>query len=239
MVIKMEKVIQFLDEKKGAIIKGFVVFLLFFYGSYVQYLPVYLFHLDVHNISDSMKVLLSSFSSIILVFVFFFLYRKELKKDFKKFWKNKMDYMDIGTKCWFAGLGIMMASNLIITLVLKGGGAQNEKLVQTMIHALPWLMIINAGILAPFNEEIVFRKTLYDVFGKYKWVFVILAFLLFGYAHVMSVAKVWTDYLYIIPYGVLGGAFALAYYKTDNFFTSVILHMVHNTILILLSIIAL
>ena len=239
MVIDMEKAIHFLDKKKVEIIKGIIVFLIFLYSSYLQYIPVYLFHLDVHHLSDTMKVLLSSFSSIILVFIYFFLYRKDLKKDFKKFWKNKVEYMDVGTKCWFAGLGIMMVTNLVITLVLKGGGAANEKLVQSMIKALPWLMVINAGVLAPFNEEIVFRKTLYDVFGKYKWVFVILAFLLFGYAHVMSVAKVWTDYLYIIPYGALGGSFAMAYYKTENFFTSTILHMLHNTILIVLSIVAL
>ena len=235
----MKEVIELIDKKRKEIIKGILVFFLFYYGTYLQYIPVYLLHLDVKNLSDSMKVLLSAFSSIILAFVFFFLYRKDLKKDFNKFWKNKMEYMDTGVKCWFAGLGIMMVTNLLITLVLKGGGAANEKLVQSMIHALPWLMVVNAGFLAPFNEEIVFRKTLYDVFHKYKWVFVGLSFLLFGGAHVMSVAKVWTDYLYIIPYGALGGAFAIAYYKTDNFFTSAFLHMIHNTILIILSLIAL
>ena len=134
-----------------------------------------------------------------------------------------MDCMNTGFICWISGLGIMMVTNIIITVVFKAGGANNEKLVQSMIHALPWLMIINAGILAPFNEEIVFRKTLKDVFGKYKWLFVLLSFLLFGGAHVMEVAKVWTDYLYIIPYGALGASFALAYYKTDTVFTSMVL----------------
>ena len=43
------------------------------------------------------------------------------------------------------------------------------------------------------------------------------------------------DYLYIIPYGVLGGAFALAYSKTESVFTSMTFHMLHNTALFLLS----
>ena len=228
--------IEFLDKKRKAIIKCLGVFLLFHYGTYSQYIPVIIFHLDVSKMTGEMKVLLSTFSSILTAFILFFLYRKELKKEFEKFWKNKVEYMDIGIKYWFAGLGIMMVTNLIINLVFRVGGAGNEKLVQEMIHALPWLMIIDAGILAPFNEEIVFRKTIHDIFGEYKICFVFLSFLLFGLAHVVGVAEVWKDYLYIIPYGALGGAFAYAYSKTDTIFTSMLLHMAHNTILIILSV---
>ena len=96
-------------------------------------------------------------------------------------------------------------------------------------------MVIIAGFIAPFNEEIVFRKTLKDVF-KNKWVFAFLSFLLFGGAHVIGEATTLIDYLYIIPYGALGGAFALAYHDTDTIFTSLTLHMVHNLVLSLLSI---
>ena len=163
----MNKIIEFLDQKKKAIIRGFFVLLLFYYGAYFQYIPIYLLHLDIKNLSDVMKVLLSSFSSIVLAFILFFVYRQDLKKEFQKFRKNFMDCMNTGFICWISGLGIMMVTNIIITVVFKAGGANNEKLVQSMIHALPWLMIINAGILAPFNEEIVFRKTLKDVFCLY------------------------------------------------------------------------
>ena len=46
----------------------------------------------------------------------------------------------------------MMVSNLIINS-LNSGLAGNEETVQSMISSLPWLMLINAGILAPLNEE--------------------------------------------------------------------------------------
>ena len=233
------KIIEFLDQKKKAILKGILVFFLFFYGAYIQYIPIMIFHLDVKNLSDTMRVLLSSFSSIVLVFVFFFLYRRDLKKEFQKFRRNFIECMDTGFLCWMIGLAVMMVTNVMINIVFKAGGANNEKLVQSMIHALPWLMIINAGFLAPFNEEIVFRKTIKDVFGKYQWLFVGISFLLFGGAHVIEVAKVWTDYLYIIPYGALGASFAFAYYKTDTIFTSMVYHMIHNTALILLSLLVL
>lgn len=224
-----------LDNKIKLIIKGFIVFCIFYFSVYLQYIPVKLLNLDVKTLSTSMKVVLSCFSTIILVFIYFIIYRKDLKKEFKVFWKNKEDYMDTGIRYWIIGVLIMFATNIILNFVFKAGGANNEKAVQTLIKSFPLLMLIDAGILSPFNEEIVFRKTLKDIF-KNKWLFIIFSFILFGGAHVISSAKTLTDYLYIIPYGTLGASFAYAYYKTDNIFTSISLHMMHNIILILISI---
>ena len=123
---------------------------------------------------------------------------------------------------------------MMMIFLLKAGGANNEQAVQSLLSSLPAIMAIDICLLAPFNEEIAFRKTIKDVF-KNKWIFVILSFLLFGGAHVISSAKTLTDYLYIIPYGALGGSFAYAFYETDTIFTSMTMHFIHNTILVLLS----
>ena len=224
-----------LDEKIKYIIKGIIVLLIFYFSVYLQYIPIKIFNIDIKHMSNTTAVVLSTFSSLVLFIIFFIMYRKDLKKDFKDFYKNKEDYMDIGIRCWIIGLLIMFISNYILNIVLKAGGANNEKAVQTMIKSLPLLMLIDAGIIAPFTEEIVFRKTLKDIF-KNKWLFIIFSFILFGGAHVISSSKTIIDYLFIIPYGSLGAAFAYAYYKTDNIFTSISLHMIHNTILILISI---
>ena len=224
-----------IDDKTKYIIKGIIVFIIFYSSVYIQYIPIKLFNIDVKTMSNTMTVVLSTFSSLVLFLIFFFIYRKDLKKDFKMFWKNKEEYMDVGIRCWILGLIIMFAVNYILNIVLKAGGANNEKVVQTMIKSFPLLMIIDAGILAPFNEEIVFRKTLKDIF-KNKWIFITLSFLLFGGAHVINSSKTIIDYLFIIPYGALGASFAYAYYKTNNIFTSITLHIIHNTILILISI---
>lgn len=224
-----------LSDKTKVIIKGVIVFLIFELSVYLQYIPVILFKINIKTMSNTTAVILSSFSSIVTFIILFFIYRKELKVYFKDFIKNKEDYMDIGIRCWIIGLLIMFITNFILNIVLKAGGANNEKAVQTMIKTLPIFMLIDAGIIAPFNEEIVFRKTLKDIF-KNKWLFIGVSFLLFGAVHVVSGAKTMTDYLYIIPYGTLGATFAYAYYKTNNLFTSITLHMIHNTILILLSI---
>ncbi len=222
-------------EKTKLIIKGVLILCIFYFSVYLQYIPIKLFNIDIKNMSDTMSVVLSTFSSVIIFFIFFIIYRKDLKKDFKDFWKNKEEYMDIGIRYWIIGLLIMFITNYILNIILKAGGANNEKVVQTMIKSFPLLMIIDAGILAPFNEEIVFRKTLKDVF-KNKWIFIISSFILFGGAHVINSSKTVIDYLFIIPYGALGASLAYAYYKTNNIFTSISLHMIHNTILILISI---
>ena len=227
--------LQFSKSEK-AVLKGIFVFLFFWYGSYFQLIPVYLFHLDHSNLSIAMRVVLSTFSSFIIAIVLFFLYRKELIEEFKKFKKNLLENIDTGFHYWLIGLGIMIISNLILTFVFNTGTAKNEAAVQEMIQALPYLMILDAGILAPFNEEIVFRKTLKDIFLNHKWLFVISSFLLFGGAHVIGSASSWKDYLFIIPYGALGASFAVAYAKSDTVFTSMTVHMIHNISLILISI---
>ena len=228
----------FLENKMKYIIRGILVFFLFWYSAYLQLIPIYLFHLNPHKISNSTQVLLSTFSSLVICIILFFIYRKELKNEFLIFKKNIMENMDVAFRYWIIGLIIMMLSNFILTFFFKSGGANNEKIVQKLISSLPWLMAIDAGVIAPFNEEIVFRKTLKDIFDN-KYIFLFLSVLLFGGAHVFSSAETVLDYLYIIPYGALGGAFACTYYKTNTIFPSMFMHMIHNTVLVLLSIIAL
>lgn len=217
------------------ILKGLLVYFLFRFSVFFQYIPILLFKLDINSLSIKMQVALSTFSSIITLILLIIIYKKSLKEEFFKFKNNFLKNIDIGFKSWFIGLIIMIVSNYILLTVFITDGANNENIVQSMIKALPWIMLIDTGLIAPFNEEIVFRKTLKDIF-KNKWLFILSSFLLFGAVHVIGSATCLTDYLYIIPYGALGGAFAYAYYKTDTIYTSMFMHMFHNTILTLASI---
>ena len=220
------------------IIKGIIVLFIFHYSYLLQYIPIKLLHIDTSSYNDTLSVIINCFGNFLLMFFFYLIYRKDLRKEWKKFKDNFWDDLNIGFYAWFIGLLIMFTSNIIISFVLKGGGAQNEQAVQSMIRTIPVLMIINAGFVAPFNEEIVFRKTLKDIF-KNIYLFMLASFLLFGGAHVIESANSFIDWLYIIPYGSLGAAFAYAYYKTDTIFTSMSLHMFHNLVLCLMSIVLL
>lgn len=230
MVIKMQNKKIIIN-----ILKGLFVYLIFKFSVLLQYIPIILFKLDINNLSNKMQVVLSTFSSFILLLLLLLIYNKSLKDEFLIFKKNLLKNIDTGFKAWFIGLLIMMISNYILLTVFKTNGANNENIVQSLIKALPWLMLIDTGFIAPVNEEIVFRKTLKDIF-KNKWLFIGASFLIFGAVHVIGAATCLTDYLYIIPYGALGGAFAYAYYKTSTIYTSIFMHMFHNTILTLISI---
>lgn len=214
--------------------KTILTFILFYYSSLFQLIPIMLFNIDLENLSGSMNVMLSAFSSCCLLFVLFFMYRNDINKEWNIFKKDWIDHLDFGVRCWAVGLFLMMASNLVINS-FAGGVAGNEQTVQSMISSLPWLMLINAGILAPINEEIIFRKSFKSVI-KNKWFFVLVSGFVFGLMHVLGNVNSWIDVLYIIPYGALGGAFAYAYHKTDTIFTPISFHMFHNIVLVLVSI---
>lgn len=229
----MNKIKEFISWKNLLI--GIIVFFIFYFSSYFQLIPILLFNMDITNITEAQSVMLSTFSNTILLLILFCIFRKDIIKEWKKFKNNFLVNIDIGIKFWLVGLAIMMVSNIIINIVMKLGQAANEQAVQQMISALPWLMFINAGIIAPCTEELIFRKSFKKAFPN-KWLFILTSALIFGALHVVTSMTSPLELLYIIPYGVLGGAFAYMYQKTDTVFTSIAMHMFHNSALILLSI---
>ena len=218
---------------KGVII-GIALFILYYFSAYLQLIPIYLF--NIKKITGSTQVLLSLFSNTIILIILIIIFRKQLLHEWKIFKEKLLENIDTGIKYWIIGLIVMMVSNTILTFVLKMGQAANEQAVQQLISYLPWVMVINAGIIAPCVEEIIFRKCYKNAFPN-KWLFIGLSSLVFGSLHVVTSMTSPMDLLFIIPYGSLGAAFAIMYQKTDTIYTSMLMHMLHNTILIILSII--
>lgn len=212
--------------------KGILMFLIFYYSAYFQYIPIILFRIT--KITPQLNVVLSAFSSIMVMTILFIVYRDELRKEWNVFKKNFSKNMDTGFRYWIIGVVAMFILNMLLNTFLNSGQASNEQTVQSMISALPFIMLFDAGIVAPFNEEIIFRKCFKKVF-KNKWVFAIASGFVFGLLHVLG-AKSIVQFLFILPYGFLGAMFALMYYDTDTVFTSMTIHALHNTILILFSI---
>lgn len=231
--------IEKLKNKKylRIVLQSICVFLLFYYGSYFQLIPILLFHIDLKNISDATKIYLSVFSNIMILISLFLIYFRELKIEWKKFKNDALSNLDVGFRYWFLGLFIMAFSNIILSFIIHTGGATNEKMVQSMITTLPLLMLINAGVLAPIIEELTFRKAFKNALPN-KWLFILSSGLVFGALHVITTFQTPLELLYIVPYSSLGISFAYMYYKTDTVFTSISMHMIHNIALTLLSILA-
>lgn len=125
----------------------------------------------------------------------------------------------------------MTLSSFLISLILKQNVSTNEALVRQSIKIAPLYMLFTCSIVAPIFEEMVFRKSLQGLI-KYKWLFILISGLSFGLLHVLGSYTSWIDFLYVIPYGSMGCAFAYLLTKTNNITLPIIIHMLHNTILV-------
>ena len=222
-------------ERVLEICKGLITFLIFYFSSYLQVIPIALFNINVNNYTASDLAIVNTFTDLILVLILVVLYFKELKKEFKTFKNSWKLSMDTAFKYWFIGLMIMCISNIAIGLITSLGTSSNEQAVQTLVSSNPYLMLFTAGILAPIAEELTFRKGVSKIF-KNKWVYATASGLIFGLLHVIGSGNI-IEYLYVIPYGSLGFFFALTYYDTKSIYPSIIMHAIHNSALIVLSII--
>lgn len=163
------------------------------------------------------------------------LYYKELKPEFSIFKKNFNNSLDNGFKYWLIGLMIMLVSNIIINYLIMGGkiAANEEMNRQALLENPVWYTLISTVLIAPFIEELIFRKSVDKIF-KNDIIYYAVSGLLFGFAHVVADLSSALNLLYIIPYGALGVSFAIMDKKTNTTFTSIMIHAFHNFITLML-----
>lgn len=236
------KASNILKENKE-LIKGTIVFLLYFILSYSQSIPLKIFGIDVDNMSLMAKQIYLIFYNLFIVSLFLFIYREDIKKEWTDFKKNYKDYFKGNIKYWLFALAVMYASNLAIAGIkyfISGNVsvAENEELIRETLTKAPIYTFIAAAIFAPIVEELTFRKSLRKIFSN-KMLFIVVSSLIFGGLHVFTANATLIDLLYLIPYCAPGVAFAYILVKTDNIFNTISLHLFHNSILMILQLIML
>lgn len=178
---------------------------------------------------------------IISLLLLIIIFHKSLKKEAKEFIKEPKKFIKIGLSSWLKGFLTMVICNLIIVNI-AGGIAGNEAQNREIMTQMPIYAITTMCLIGPFIEELVFRKSFRKAF-KAKYTYAIATSFIFASLHVINgfevltlanMAKQWTQFLFLIPYGSLAFFFALAYYETDNIFTSTIAHCFHNTLSVLM-----
>jgi len=224
-------------KKYENIIKLATILIVFLCSSIIDLIPIVIFNIDVDNISAKTEVMVIIFRQFIVASIAIALYYKSLKIQLKDFKDNFMKYLDEGFKLWVLGLVVMGSTNVLITIINGGNMANNEESVREMINAVPYLTIILTAIFAPIIEELVFRKAFRDMFQG-KWLFILTSGIVFGSLHVLGNITSLYDLLYLIPYSSLGIAFAYMYYKTNNIYTSMSMHFIHNAIISVLTIVS-
>ena len=225
MVIRMKKTKKILKSI------GLILLLICFPS-----LMLTLFKVDTKTISDKAYLIYLSLSELILLIIYISIYYKTLVKDFKSYIKNLSKNFETSFKYWLVGFIIMIISNLIISLLLKQEITDNEKIIRNYINISPLLMLFSTVIYAPICEELTFRKSIRETTNN-KWLYAITSGTIFAFLHVVSSLTTPLSIIYIVPYASLGIAFALLYYKTDNIFSSISVHAMHNFISVMIYII--
>lgn len=208
---------------------------IFFSGNIFQLIPITIFGLDYNNLSPTLNIYLTCFSDICLAIILILIYFDELKKGINKAKENFNLFFDQSFKYWMFGFFTMIASNLFINILLPNAIPGNENAVQNMIDTSPLIMLLCAGIIAPIVEELVFRQSFREVF-KNRWIFILTSGIVFGLLHIVFSFTSWIDFIYTIPYATLGISFAYMVDKTDNICSSILMHCIHNTTIVMFSI---
>ena len=222
----MNKIINgFKDIVKGSY--GLFIYL------FIQIGTGFVFANQLKNGSYTLINIILIGSELITVGLLILINWKRLKDDFVDFDKNYKQYLKIGIKAWIIGLIVMMVSNTIINGFIFSDVANNEAINRAVINYYPLYSVIAMIFVGPFIEELTFRCGFKDHI-KNKKLYYFLTVFIFAGAHVINGITTQLALLYFIPYGALAVAFSYTLDKTDNIFTTTIIHTLHNTISILI-----
>ena len=163
----------------------------------------------------------------LFIFLLYLMYKKDIDKEFKIFKDNFKSNFKTGFKYYIAGLISMIVFNLFIAIIIKDVSA-NENIVREMLFKFPIYTMFSIAIIAPLSEELTFRKSM-DPLLKNKWIYAFGCGLLFGACHLIAGEFKLINLLYLLPYGSLGFVFALMDRETKTTFTSIMMHIIHNT----------
>lgn len=193
--------------------------------------------INPNNLSTTSKAIYIIIFEIMIAAIIALINNEKLIKNLKDFRKKYKTYLKDYLPYYILALIIMITSNIIINK-LTGSIAGNEQSIQETLTKLPLYVFIQAVIIAPFMEEMVFRQSIRNIITN-NLTFIITSGLIFGGIHVIGNINTAYDLLYIIPYGTPGIIFAYILTKTDNICVPMSIHFIHNLLLITLQIIAL
>jgi len=228
---KKEKELPVLvDEKKNEtkeVISNFIVFILFILVTF--FVPEWL--------SNKYQYYLLLITTFIFCVKFYF---KEIVRDFKALAKNFGTYVLLSAKTYIKAMAVSFVVVIFILLVYQGGTSENQELINEAFKISPVYIALLSVIYAPVVEELICRKCLKKIFKQEK-LYLFMSALIFGILHVIDefIANPSDilQLLYALQYGTLGYFFAKVYYKTNNIFSSIMIHMFQNTFAILMMLI--
>lgn len=221
---------------KKKIIKNITMFILYFVYPLIMTIFIKLLKINSENFNALFKNIFLILTDLPFFLFAICMYKSELKADINDFKKNGLTYLFNYIPVYAFGVIMMGISNTMLFKLTNTEMSTNEQLVRNYIKLLPIYMAFSTSLYAPIIEEITFRKTFKNIFEN-KYIFILVSGIMFGLVHVAGDNPGINDYLLSIPYMIMGVDFAYIYAKTNNIFTTISIHALHNTILLIIQLI--
>lgn len=218
---------------------GFGVLFLYLIASAMPYDFIEIFGVNYDNLSLMARQIYLILYEVFLTLIIVYIYRKDFIPNFKDFIKNNITYFKKYIKYWFIMLGLMVTSNLIITMFTTTMTSENQQAIVDTLGKAPIYTFILTVFVAPILEELVFRLSFRKMFKHTNILFILFSGLFFGGMHVLGTLSNPIDLLFIIPYSIPGFIFAYIYSKSKNICIPMSLHFIHNGIMMSLQILLL
>lgn len=226
---------KFKKSKAGKITMNLIAFFSYFIYEYILISAARSYNIDYFSMDKEHRVIFLTIINIIYIIFLLAIYKYQIREDLDDFKKNRVKYFKKYFIYYVCGVLLMGLTNIIIQKVTNTSISGNEESVRILIKSFPLYMTFTTIIYAPFVEEIIFRKSIFNIV-KNKYVFIILSGVIFGVLHISDFSDI-NQVLLGIPYIIMGLDFAYIYYKTKNIFTTMSLHMLHNGILLCIQLI--
>ncbi len=216
------------------IIKNLLILLSYFLYEAIVLIIINALGIDVSKLNFIQKNIYLFVIDIIYLVSLVFIYRKELKEDFKDFKENGSGYIFKYAPLYLLGVILMGIANALLVKVTGMEMSTNEQNVRTLIKYYPLYMSFSSVMYAPIVEELIFRKSIKNLFND-NVLFVLMSGLIFGLIHVVGTGNEGINEILMgIPYIIMGLDFAYIYAKTKNIFTTMTLHSIHNLTLLII-----
>ena len=222
-----------LDQHKNRwnyLFKGLGIIFLYFFVSIFKSVPFTLLHINTDDISDFVKIAYNIILELLIIFIIYTIYYKEIKAAIKDIKENHSTYFKKYFSVYLLGVIVMMLSNVLINRY-GGGLSENEITVRNEFAIHPIYTFVSAVFLAPIVEESVFRMGIKSIVEN-KFVYILLSGLIFGSLHLMNMEINGLFPLYLLAYCSEGFAFAYMVSKTNNVLVPMGFHFMHNGIIL-------
>lgn len=188
---------------------------------------------DIVNVESTLfyKIMATVLSQTAFIFVYFFILKRKKMPFLKSFEKSKLSFKQIIIIILIGLVSLFLISPIINVfdefLVYIGIPSSNLPInINKPINFI--YLVLTLGILAPISEELLFRGIIFNGL-KQKGIktAVLISSLMFMLVH-LNLHQ--TIYQFI-----LGVILALAVLYTNNIFSSVLIHFINNTLVLLIN----